>query len=117
MILWMDRPGSRVAHHRCWSLAIARRTPETRSPPSSPTMFAGVGRGAVGAAGGAGSSLRVLVLFLVVAVCVVALERWWTGPPPIRPVAVQLMPSEAAAAADDVEALGGLVPLPEEDEP
>jgi len=56
-------------------------------------------------------------MFLVVAVGVVGLEFWWTGGPPIRPVSVRMMAEEAAAAADEVEAKGGLLPLPDEEAP
>jgi hypothetical protein len=79
-------------------------------------MFASVGRGSTASGGKSGVSFKMLVLFVMVAVGVVALERWWTGPPPIPPVSVQMMSEEAAAAAEAVEALGGLVPLEEEEE-
>ncbi|HCH64381.1 MAG: hypothetical protein CL927_20890 [Deltaproteobacteria bacterium] len=79
-------------------------------------MFASVGRGSSGAGGRTGASIRLLLLFLAVAFLVVALERWWTGPPPIPPVSVQMMAKEAALAAEEVDALGGLVPLPPEPE-
>lgn len=78
-------------------------------------MFASVGRGGIAKSRG-GVSFWWLGLFVLVALGVVGLERWWTGPPPIRPVAVRIMPQEAAAAAEAVEAVGGLQPLPPEEE-
>jgi hypothetical protein len=80
-------------------------------------MFASVGRGGAVSGGRSGVSIRLLLAFVVVAVGVVALERWWVGPPPIPPVSVQMMPEEAEAAAEEVEALGGLMPLEEEEVP
>ena len=79
-------------------------------------MFASVGRGSVVSGGRSGVSFRMLLVFVLVALGVVALERWWTGPPPIPPVSVQIMPDEAAAAAEQVEIQGGLVPLEHEQE-
>ena len=96
---------------------IAKPPPMSGSAAPPPTIFASVGRGPVGAKGGGGSSIRLLLAFVLVAFGVVWLERWWAGPPPIRPVSVHLMPAEAAAAAEQVEANGGLLPLPEEESP
>ena len=66
--------------------------------------------------GRSGVSFRMLLFIVLVAFGVVALERWWVGPPPIPPVSVQMMPGEAAVAAEQVEMLGGLVPLEEDKE-
>ena len=80
-------------------------------------MFDSVGRGGMVRGGRGGVSFKLLALFLLVAFGVVGLERLWTGPPPIAPVSVRMMPQEAAAAAEAVEAVGGLQPLPDEESP
>lgn len=96
---------------------MVKRGPDaqTRDTPTPPAMFASVGRGA-SPSGASGASLRTLLLFVGIGVAVALLDDWWRGPPPIRPVAVDMMGEEAAAAAAQVEAQGGLLPLPEEPE-
>ena len=81
--------------------------------PVPPPMFASVGRRqAVSGAGGA--SVRTLAVFVGLGIGLVLLGEWLRGPPPIAPVAVDMMAEEAAAAAVQIEAEGGLRPFVEE---
>jgi len=94
---------------------MPKRDPVARTQESetAPPMFASVGRGpAVSGAGGA--SLRTLAVFIALGIGIALLDDWWRGPPPIPPVAVDMMADEAAAAAAQVEAEGGLRPLAEQ---
>ena len=94
---------------------MSKREPVSRDPgpPTSTPMFASVGRGpAVSGAGGA--SLRTLAVFLGLGIGIVLLEDWLRGPPPIPPVAVDMMAEEAEAAAAQIEAEGGLRPFPDD---
>ena len=87
--------------------------PEPSAKPAAPPMFASVGRGPA-ASGAGGASLRTLAVFVALGIGVALLDDWLRGPPPIPPVAVDMMAEEAAEAAAQVEAEGGLRPLPEE---
>lgn len=69
--------------------------------------------------GQGGTSFKILAACVLFGLGLALVDSWLRGPPPIPPVAVEMAADEAAAAAAEVEAQGGLLPLPppEDDAP